>query len=172
MESREKMPVMSLRRGLGEFRREDAPIVTRRVFGHTTCTRRMARGTLHAWLKFVGRFERCGPSSPWQMWLDDYAGFMEVDRGLSSTSRYQYLRVARRYLRWQFRASQRFGSECGMPTSGATRPSFGVTVIAHGRATASCASCGSFCGSSTCVAVVRRCWPRIVLSRANSPLPR
>lgn len=63
----------------------------------------MARGTLHTWLNFAGRFER-DRSAPWQTWLDDYAGFMEADRGMSSISRYQYLRVARRYLRWQFRA--------------------------------------------------------------------
>lgn len=95
----------SLKRGLGALRREDVPLVTRRVFGRTTCTRRMARGTLHTWLKFVGRFERRGRCAPWQTWLDDYAGFMEADRGLSSISRYQYLRVARRYLHWQFRAT-------------------------------------------------------------------
>lgn len=94
----------SLKRGLSALRREDVAIVTRRVFGRTTCRRRMARVTLHTWLKFVGRFDCSGPSAPWQTWLDDYAGFMEVDRGLSSISRYQYLRVARRYLRWQFRA--------------------------------------------------------------------
>jgi site-specific recombinase XerD len=94
----------SLKRGLGALRREDVPIVTRRVFGRTRCTRRMARVTLHTWLKFVGRFERRDRSAPWQTWLDDYAGFMEADRGLSSITRYQYLRVARRYLRWQFRA--------------------------------------------------------------------
>lgn len=94
----------SLKRGLGALRREDVPILTRRLFGRTTCARRMARGTLHTWLKFVGRFERRGHSAAWQTWLDDYAGFMEVDRGLSSISRYQYLRVARRYLHWQFRA--------------------------------------------------------------------
>lgn len=64
----------------------------------------MARGTLHTWLKFVGRFERRAISAPWQTWLDDYAGFMEADRGLSPISRNQYLRVARRFLRWQFRA--------------------------------------------------------------------
>ena len=62
----------------------------------------MARGTLHTWLKFVGRFERRWHSAAWQNWLDDYAGFMEADRGLSPVSRYQYLRVARRFLRWQF----------------------------------------------------------------------
>lgn len=94
----------SLKRGLGALRREDVPIVTRRVFGCRTCARRMARGTLHTWLKLVGRFERRDRSASWQTWLDDYAGFMEVDRGLSSISRYQYLRVARRYLCWQFRA--------------------------------------------------------------------
>ncbi len=94
----------SLKRGLGALHREDVPIVTRRVFGRTTCARRMARVTLHTWLKFVGRFEPCGHLAPWQTWLDDYAGFMEADRGLSSITRYQYLRVARRYLRWQFRA--------------------------------------------------------------------
>ena len=93
----------AMERGIASLRREDVPIVTRRVFGRTTCTRRMARVTLHTWLKFVGRFERRGPSAPWQPWLYDYAGFMEADRGLSSISRYQYLRVARRYLRWQFR---------------------------------------------------------------------
>lgn len=38
----------------------------------------------------------------WQPWLDDYAAFLETDRGLASISRYQYVRVARRYLRWQF----------------------------------------------------------------------
>lgn len=79
----------SLQRGLGALRREDVPSITRRVFGRTTCRRRMARGTLHTWLKFVGRFDRRGRSAPWQTWLDDYAGFMEVDRGLSSIRRYQ-----------------------------------------------------------------------------------
>lgn len=64
----------------------------------------MARGTLHTWLRFVGRFERRAHPAVWQSWLDDYAGFMVADRGLSSISRYQYLRVARRFLRWQFRA--------------------------------------------------------------------
>lgn len=94
----------SLQRGLRSLRREDVPSVTRRLFGCTTCARRMARGTLHTWLKVVGRFGRRDPSAPWQTWLDDYAGFMEADRGLASISRYQYLRVAQRYLRWQFRA--------------------------------------------------------------------
>ena len=94
----------SLKRGLGALRREDVPSVTRRLFGRTACTQRMARGTLHTWLRFVGRFVRRDRSAPWQPWLDDYARFIEADRGLSPISRYQYLRVARRYLRWQFRA--------------------------------------------------------------------
>jgi len=94
----------SLKRGLRALRREDVPSVTRRLFGRTKSARRMARGTLHTWLKFVGRFERRAHSATWQTWLDDYAGFMVADRGLSSISRYQYLRVARRFLRWQFRA--------------------------------------------------------------------
>jgi len=94
----------SLKRGLGTLLREDVPRVTRRLFGRTACTRRMARCTLHTWLRFVGRFVRRDRSAPWQPLLDDYAGFMEADRGLSPISRYQYLRVARRFLRWQFRA--------------------------------------------------------------------
>ena len=93
----------SLKRGLGALRREDVPSITRRLFGHTACTQRMARGTLHTWLRFVGRFVRRDRSTPWQPWLDDYARFIEADRGLAPISRYQYLRVARRYLRWQFR---------------------------------------------------------------------
>lgn len=92
----------SLKCGLGALRREDVPRVTRRLFGCVTSARRMARVTMHTWLKFVGRFERHGPVAPWQMWLDDYAGFMEADRGLSPISRYHYLRVARRFLHWQF----------------------------------------------------------------------
>lgn len=94
----------SLKRGLDTLRREDVPSVTRRFFGSTRSARRMARGTLHTWLRFVGRFERRAHPAVWQSWLDDYAGFMVADRGLSSISRYQYLRVARRFLRWQFRA--------------------------------------------------------------------
>jgi integrase/recombinase XerD len=64
----------------------------------------MARGTLHTWLRYVGRFERRDHPAGWQTWLDDYVSFMVADRGLPSISRYQYLRVARRFLRWQFRA--------------------------------------------------------------------
>ena len=78
-------------------------MVTRRCFGRTTCTRRMARSALHAWLKFIGHFNRVDSSAPWQRWLDDYAVFLDADRGLASISRYQYVRVARRYLLWQFR---------------------------------------------------------------------
>jgi len=94
----------SLKRGIGTLRWDDAPIVARRLFGHAPCAQRMARGTLRTWLRFRGRFARRGASAPGQTWLNDYAGFMEADRGLSPISRYQYLRVARRYLRWQFRA--------------------------------------------------------------------
>jgi site-specific recombinase XerD len=94
----------SLKRGLATLSREEVAGITRRLFGRTTSARRMARGTLHTWLKFVGRFARRGLAGPWQRWLDDYAGFMDADRGLASISRTQYLRVAQRYLWWQFRA--------------------------------------------------------------------
>jgi site-specific recombinase XerD len=94
----------SLKGGIGTLQRDDVPVVARRLFGHAMCAQRMARGTLHTWLRFLGRFERRDISAPWQTWLNDYTGFVEADRGLSPISRYQYLRVARRYLRWQFRA--------------------------------------------------------------------
>ena len=90
------------RRSIATLRRLEVPAVVRRSFGSTPITQRMARSALHAWLKFLGRFRITDSFMPWQRWLDDYAGFLETDRGLAPISRYQYLRVARRYLQWQF----------------------------------------------------------------------
>ena|SRR5688572_8847715 len=55
----------SLKRGIGALGREDVPIVVRRLFGRTACTQRMARGTLHTWLRFLGRFHRSNTSARW-----------------------------------------------------------------------------------------------------------
>jgi len=101
----------SLKRGLGALRREDVRLLPDACSGARRARDGCAR-TLHTWLKSVGRFER-DRSTPWQTWLDDYAGFMEADHGLSSITRYHIYESHGVICAGSFVRSRRFGDECG-----------------------------------------------------------
>jgi site-specific recombinase XerD len=50
----------------------------------------------------LGRFHTIDLPPRSISWLDDYARFLERDRGLRPISRTQHIHIATRYLRWQF----------------------------------------------------------------------
>lgn len=90
-------------RSITTLSRNEVPALIRRYsLGRTRITKAMRRGALHAWLRFLGRFHTSDLPPRCQSWLDDYARFLEADRGLLAISRDHYVRDARRYLRWQF----------------------------------------------------------------------
>lgn len=91
-------------RGLSTLRREEVPaLIRRRWRGCAVGTRRAPQAAIHAWLKLLGRFHLPAPRTPWRAWTDDYARFVEADRGLAPSTRYHHLLAAERYLAWQFR---------------------------------------------------------------------
>jgi integrase/recombinase XerD len=86
-------------RSLSTLRREEVSVAIR----HRWRSQRNPQAALHAWLKFLGRFQLPAPCTRWRSWVDDYARFMEIDRGLAPGTCYHYLLIANRYLGWQFR---------------------------------------------------------------------
>ena len=94
------------RRGksLRELRRRDVPAVLRGCLpGWKAESCQGQRAALHLWLRFQGRYEERLPRAPWQRLLEDYARFMLVHRGLAPCTREHYLRIAGRFLTWQWR---------------------------------------------------------------------
>jgi site-specific recombinase XerD len=90
-------------RSLSTLRREDVPMVIEGCLpGWKALSCRPRKSALNRWLKFNGRFLPASPPSRWQPWIDDYAQFLDRDRGLTPDARDAYCRVAGRYLAWQF----------------------------------------------------------------------
>ena len=85
-------------RSLSSLQRKDVPALIR----HRWRCHHAPRLALHAWLKFLGRFHAPAPRTRWRSWTDDYARFMETDRGLAACTRHRRLQIADRYLGWQF----------------------------------------------------------------------
>jgi site-specific recombinase XerD len=90
-------------RNLSALRRQDvAGMVRRRWKGYGAATRGVPQAALHAWLRLHGRFHRPPERTPWRALLEDYARFMEVDRGLAPCTRSHRVDIAEHYLAWQF----------------------------------------------------------------------
>ncbi|MFA5264539.1 MAG: tyrosine-type recombinase/integrase [Opitutaceae bacterium] len=86
-------------RDLSSLRRAEVARLIRR---HWRGQALAPRAALHAWLKLQGRFNIPKLRLPLQDWVDDYARFMEADRGLSPFTRGSHANRVSRYLAWQF----------------------------------------------------------------------
>lgn len=86
-------------RDLSSLQRAEVATLIRRHWRGPALTPRAA---LHAWLKLQGRFDIPKPRLPLQDWVDDYARFLDADRGLSPLTRRGHENCASRYLAWQF----------------------------------------------------------------------
>lgn len=86
-------------RRLSSIERDDIPAILRSL---RVKWPRPALAALRGWLKSRGRLEKPQQTRPWQSWINDYSFFMERDRGLSGDCQSHYLRVADRYMAWQF----------------------------------------------------------------------
>jgi integrase len=94
---------MKLGRPITTLRRDEIrSFIRRHALGRARRTKAAYQAALHAGLRFLGRFHTIDLPPRSISWLDDYARFLERDRGLRPISRTQHLHVATRYLRWQF----------------------------------------------------------------------